>query len=154
MSRVADVLNHKGVDVLTIPANRTMAEAIAKMVTRNVGSILVVDDSDLILGIFTERDYLRKTILENRIPHMTSVRDVMSRDLIYVDTKRSLEDCMELMTQARIRHIPVIEKGRLTGIVSMGDVVKHLCMERGSEIKNLTDYITGRYPGEVGAGMW
>lgn len=153
MSTIADVLGHKKDDVLTISANATVFEAISKMVKRNVGSIVITDDANSLLGIFTERDYLRRIVVENRTSKTTFVRDVMSRSLVCVDPNRSVEECMNIMTNERIRHIPVIENGRLAGIVSIGDLVKYLCVERSFEIKNLTDYITGRYPGEVGASL-
>jgi CBS domain-containing protein len=154
MSTVADILVHKKADVITILSDETVFEAISVMVNRNVGSIVVTDEDNSILGIFTERDYLRRTVLENLSPKTTIIRDVMSRNVISVDPNRSVDQCLAIMTNEHIRHIPVIENGRLAGIVSMGDLVKHLYLERGFEIKSLTDYITGRYPGEVGAGAW
>lgn len=151
MSTIAVILAHKKNDVLTISASATVFEVIAMMVKRNVGSILVTDEADSILGIFTERDYLRRIVLESRTSKTTLVSEVMSRNLVYTNPSCSVEECMNTMTDKRIRHIPVIEDGRLAGIVSIGDLAKHLCEERRSEVKNLTDYITGQYPGEVGA---
>ena len=154
MSTVADVLMHKLNDVLTIDTHATVFEAIGKMEERNVGSIVVLDEYGRLAGIFTERDYLRRIVLQNRTSRTTRVHEVMSKEVITVDPNCLVEKCMDLMTEERIRHIPVVDQERLIGIVSIGDLVKHLCMERSHEIKNLTDYITGRYPGEVGLGFW
>jgi signal-transduction protein with cAMP-binding, CBS, and nucleotidyltransferase domain len=116
------------------------------MVASNVGSI-VVADGDKIFGIFTERDYLRRIVLEGRRSESTRISEVATERLIVVDPARSLEECMSMMTSARIRHLPVLDGGRLTGIVSIGDIVKFLNREREAEIRYLTDYISGKYPG-------
>lgn len=154
MSTVSDVLAHKATDVLTIGIDATVFEAIGKMEERNVGSIVILDDFGELAGIFTERDYLRRIVLQNRTSKTTRVGEVMSNEVITAPADFPIEKCMDIMTEERIRHIPVIDKGRMIGIVSIGDLVKHLCQERSHEIKNLTDYITGRYPGEVGLGRW
>lgn len=154
MHIVADVLAHKEVKgVLSISASSTAYSAVSLMMRSNVGSILVNDDDHSLLGIFTERDYLRRIVLESLRPE-TELREVITRRLLHTSPDRTVEECMAVMTNRRIRHLPVIENGRLVGIVSIGDLVKHLASECNVEIKHLTDYITGRYPGEVGAGYW
>jgi CBS domain-containing protein len=146
MSRVADILVQKGSTVHTIDKRETVFEAVRKMVHNNVGS-LIVTDGDAIHGIFTERDYLRRIVLEGRTSKTTPLVDVASERLIVVDPSHRLDDCMAMMTAERIRHLPVIEGGRLIGIISIGDIVKHLSSEREAEVRYLTDYIAGKYPG-------
>jgi CBS domain-containing protein len=146
MNRVADILASKGSEVHTIDRRATVFEAVEKMVAKNVGA-LVVTDGEAIAGIFTERDYLRRIVLEGRTSRTTPVQEVLTERLIVVDPSRPVEECMALMTMERIRHLPVIDDRRLAGIVSIGDIVKHLSRERETEIRYLTDYISGKYPG-------
>jgi CBS domain-containing protein len=146
MSHVAEILAAKGKDVLTIRRGATVFEAIQAMVQANVGSVIVTD-GDAICGIFTERDYLRRIVLEGRTSKATPVIDVTTERLVVVDPTRSVEECMSMMTSERIRHLPVIDGGKLVGLVSIGDVVKHLSREREAEIRYLTEYIAGKYPG-------
>jgi CBS domain-containing protein len=145
MGHVADLLRVKGNAIYTISSDATVYEAIIDMVRHNVGS-LVVMDGDTPVGIFTERDYLREIALKGRTSRSTEVREIMIREVIVVDKDRSLDECMAIMTERRIRHLPVIEDGSLIGLVSIGDVVKQLSQDRKAEIKYLTDYITGKYP--------
>ncbi len=146
MSRVTDILKLKGSTVHTLDKRATVLEAVRTMVGQNVGS-LVVTDGDAIHGIFTERDYLRRIVLEGRTSDKTTLAEVASERLVVVDPARELEECMALMTSERLRHLPVIEGGKLIGIISIGDIVKHLSSEREAEIRYLTDYISGKYPG-------
>jgi signal-transduction protein with cAMP-binding, CBS, and nucleotidyltransferase domain len=146
MSRVADILASKGAGVHTVEKTSTVFDAVKKMVDKNVGA-LVVTDGDAIAGIITERDYLRRIVLEGRTSKTTRVLEIMTERLIVVDPSRPVEECMAMMTSERIRHLPVIHEGRLAGIVSIGDVVKHLSKARAAEIRYLTDYISGKYPG-------
>ena len=147
MALVAEILERKGGTVLTIDREATVFEAIQRMVGENVGSVIVTD-GEAIAGILTERDYLRRIVLEGRTSKTTRVHEVMSPKLICVDPSRSLDECMAIMTQKRIRHLPVMAQGgALVGIVSIGDVVKHLSNEQEIQIQYLTDYISGKYPG-------
>lgn len=146
MNRVADILKLKGSTVQTLDKRATVLEAVKKMVERNVGS-LVVTDGDAIHGIFTERDYLRRIVLEGRTSKTTSLAEVATERLVVVDPSRPLEECMATMTSERIRHLPVIEGGKLAGVISIGDIVKQLSHEREAEIRYLTEYISGKYPG-------
>ena len=114
------------------------------MVEANVGS-LIVTKGEAIFGIFTERDYLRRIVLDDQ-PTETRLAKVVTEQLIVVDPDRPIEDCMAIMTQERIRHLPVLDGKRLAGIVSIGDLVKHLSKEQASELRYLTDFISGRYP--------
>lgn len=146
MSKIADILARKGRAVHTIDHTSTVLDAVRTMVEKNVGSLIVVH-GETICGIFTERDYLRRIVLQGRTSKTTGIMEVVTENLVCVDPERSLDECMAIMTQERIRHVPVIEEGRLTGIVSIGDLVKFLSREREIEISYLKDYISGRYPG-------
>jgi len=145
MGRVAEILTHKGREVHTIEHEATAFAALEQMVGKNVGA-LVVTLGEATVGIFTERDFLRRVVLRGRDPKTTRVREVMTERLICADPERPVEDCMAIMTQERIRHLLVLEGGKLAGIVSIGDLVKHLSAERHVEIRYLTDYIPGKYP--------
>ena len=141
MSDVAQVLEGKGSEVLTIDAEATVFEAIKRMVGANVGALLVTDGGRVV-GIVTERDYLRRVTLEGRTEEETLVREIMTSPLVYVTPETSVEECMAVMTERRVRHVPVFTDGReLVGIVSIGDLVKFQSKEQSFQIKFLTDYI-------------
>jgi CBS domain-containing protein len=146
MGRVADLIRAKGRTVYSIESGATVYEAVKRMVDRNVGSLLVLD-GDEIRGIITERDYLREVALKGRTSKTTTVAEVMTSKLVCVGPNHSIEECMAIMTEQRIRHLPVLEEGRLAGLVSIGDLVKQLSRDQKYEIQFLTDYITGKYPG-------
>ena len=143
--RVADLLRHKGARVVTIERTASVYDAIAKMVDQNVGSILVMDGEKL-AGIFTERDYLRRIILQGRTSKTTQIEEVMTAEVVGVDPHHKIEDCMAIMTRKKCRHLPVLEDDRVVGVISIGDCVREISTEAQSRIHNLTNYITGRYP--------
>jgi CBS domain-containing protein len=145
MGRVSDILRNKGREVLKIDATETVFDAIKQMVESNVGSILVTD-GEQIVGIMTERDYLRKITLEGRTSRETQVGEIMSSPLVYVTPQTTVEECMAVMTDRRIRHLPVVdgEPEEVVGVVSIGDVVKYQSREQSFQIQYLTDYISGR----------
>jgi CBS domain-containing protein len=144
MNRVKEILDEKGHDVLEIEADATVFDAIKQMVEVGVGSLLVRDAGE-VAGIFTERDYLRRMTLEGRDDKDTAVRDVMSSPLVVVTPQTEIDECMALMTDRRIRHLPVVDDdGDVVGIVSIGDIVKFKSKQQSFEIKYLTDYITAR----------
>jgi CBS domain-containing protein len=143
MTRVSEILRGKGTDVLKIDAEATVYEALEKMVELNVGSILVTDAGEVV-GIMTERDYLRKIVLQGRTSRGTEVREIMTAPLVYVTPETSLEETMAIMTDRRIRHLPVVENDDVVGILSIGDVVKFQSREQSFQIQYLTDYISGR----------
>ncbi len=145
MAQVAHILATKGSQVHSIAPDASSYEAIERMVANNVGSLLVLD-GDAIAGIFSERDFLRRVALRGLDARATPVREVMTTRILVVDPSRSIEDCMALMTQERVRHLPVVEGGRVVGVISIGDVVKTLSKVRESEVRSLTEYITGRPP--------
>jgi CBS domain-containing protein len=146
MGRVSDILARKGRNVHAIQKDAAVFEALEQMVRHNVGSLIVLD-GEAIAGIFTERDFLRRVALEQLDPKRTAVREVMTARLMCLDPERSVQECMAIMTQERIRHLPVLDGRKLAGMVSIGDLVKHLSDEREVEVRYLTDYITGKYPG-------
>jgi CBS domain-containing protein len=145
MGNISDILKNKGGTVHTIEAAETVFEAIRKMSENNVGSLLVMDGED-VCGIITERDYLRRIALEGRTSRNTPVREVMTEKVICAPLECDAEECLALMTEKRIRHLPIVEGERLVGIVSIGDLVKHRLQRQEYKIAYLTDYITGKYP--------
>ena len=141
MNRVKEILDEKGHDVLQIEGDATVLEAVRTMVDAGVGSLLVMDSGD-VAGIFTERDYLRRMTLEGRDDEDTAVSEVMSSPLVVVTPEITIDECMAMMTDRRIRHLPVVEGGNVVGLVSIGDVVKFKSKQQSFEIKYLTDYIS------------
>jgi CBS domain-containing protein len=143
MSRVSEILRGKGTDVLKIDASSTVFDAIKKIVDKNVGSILVTE-GDEVVGIMTERDYLRKIAVLGRTSHETLVSEIMTAPLVYVTPETTIEESMAIMTDRRIRHLPVVEDEYVVGIISIGDLVKFQSREQSFQIQYLTDYISGR----------
>ena len=138
---MSDILEQKGSNVLTIEASATVYDAIKRMVDGNVGALLVTEDGRL-TGIVTERDYMRRVALEGRTEKETLVREIMSSPLVYVTPDTTVEECMGVMTERRIRHLPVLGDNRETvGIISIGDVVKFQSDQQNVQIRLLTDYI-------------
>jgi len=141
VAHVSDILDQKGSNVLTIEASETVFDAIKRMVDGNVGALLVTEDGRL-TGIVTERDYMRRVALEGRTEKETLVREIMSSPLVYVTPETTVEECMGVMTERRIRHLPVLGEHRETvGIISIGDVVKFQSDQQNVQIRLLTDYI-------------
>jgi CBS domain-containing protein len=142
MGRVSDILGDKGADVLQIDADATVYEAITHMVERNVGSLLVFEGGRL-RGIVTERDYLRRVAVVGRTEQETLVREIMTSPLVYVSPDTTIDECMAVMTERRIRHLPVLnDLQEVVGLISIGDVVKFQSKEQSAQIKLLTDYIS------------
>jgi CBS domain-containing protein len=142
---VRDVLRAKGPDgrhVWTIGPEATVFEALEMLAEKDIGS-LVVCEGEKVVGIFSERDYARKIIMLKRRSQETSVRDIMSPRVLCVTPERTMDECMALMTSKRVRHLPVLEDGKLAGLVSIGDVVHALISEREFIIEQLTNYIQG-----------
>jgi CBS domain-containing protein len=140
---LSKILEEKSGDVLRIDGDATVYEAIEKMVEANVGSLLVSDEGEIV-GIVTERDYLRRVALEGRTEKETAVRDIMTSPLVVVTPDTLIGEVMALMTDRRIRHMPVVQDEEVVGVVSIGDLVKYTSKQQAFEIKYLTDYITGR----------
>jgi CBS domain-containing protein len=140
---LSSILEEKSGDVLQIDGGATVFEAITKMVDANVGSLLVTEDGE-VAGIMTERDYLRRVTLQGRTDKETAVREIMSSPLVVATPETSIDECMAMMTDRRIRHLPVVDEGEIVGVISIGDLVKFKSKQQEFEIKYLTDYITGR----------
>ncbi len=142
MNQISEILGDKGRDVLEIEADASVLEAVKRMVEANIGSLLVRDAGE-VAGIVTELDYLRSVALEGPADEQLTVREIMSSPLIVVSPETTIDECMALMTDRRIRHVPVVgDDGEVVGIVSIGDVVKFKSKQQSFEIRYLTDYIT------------
>jgi CBS domain-containing protein len=141
MNRLSDILAEKGHEVLEIDAGASVHDAVKRMVEANVGSLLVTEGGE-VAGIVTERDYLRRAALEGRPDDETTVGEIMSSPLVVATPETPVEECMALMTDRRIRHVPVLDGGDVVGMVSIGDLVKFTSKQQRFEIKYLTDYIT------------
>ena len=139
---VSDILEGKGHKVLEIEADATVFDAVKRMVEANVGSLLV-KERGRVVGIVTERDYLRRVALERRDDENTPVREAMTSPLVVVTPETPIDECMAVMTDRRIRHLPVVEGGEVVGVVSIGDVVKYTSQQQSFEIKYLTEFISG-----------
>jgi CBS domain-containing protein len=137
---ITEILRDKGSEVYKIDPNATVFAAIQLMVARGVGSVAVVEGERLI-GMLTERDYLRKVVLEGRTSRATLVREIMTPRVIVALPSDGIDDCLAVMTTNRVRHLPVLEHGRLIGLVSMGDLVKRKVAEKEREISQLVEYI-------------
>jgi len=140
MTTVRQLLEHKGHDLVAIDADATVFEAIALMAEKNIGALLVMEDGAL-AGLITERDYARKVVLRGKASPTTPVRDVMNTHLVTVEPADTVEECMTLMTDRRVRHLPVIEGTQLVGIISIGDLVQSIIGEQRSIIDHLEQYI-------------
>jgi CBS domain-containing protein len=140
VNRLAEILEEKGGDVLEIDAGSSVLEAVERMVENNVGSLLVTEDGE-VAGIVTERDYLRRVTLEGRTEE-APVREIMSSPLVVATLETTVDECMAMMTDRRIRHIPVVDNEKVVGLVSIGDLVKFKSKLQSFEIQFLNDYIT------------
>ena len=145
-SNLSAVLKHKGHTVLTVAPDATVINAVRTMNEHGVGSLLVMN-GDEVVGIFTERDVLRRVVDSELDPQTTKVAKVMTRELVTVRQKTTVTEAMAVVTEKRCRHLPVIEDGRLLGMVSIGDLTRWVSREQAYHIQDLVNYITGQYPG-------
>ncbi|MFT4824221.1 MAG: CBS domain-containing protein [Halioglobus sp.] len=144
MTTVETLLKSKGTNIWSIAPQATVYEALQKMKTKDTGALLVVEATKMV-GIFTERDYARKLVLQGKFSRETAVSELMTRDVLTVTPMNTVQDCMVMMTAKRVRHLPVLDGEQLMGIVSIGDVVKQVISEQASAIKQLEQYIGGGY---------
>jgi len=143
MKTVRDILRDKGSNVYTTTPDATVYDALKQMAEKNVGALLVLEEEKLV-GLISERDYSRKTILKGRFSKDTAVKEIMTADAITVDPETDLEKCMELFTDKHVRHLPVIENERIVGIISIGDAVRGVIDHKEFIIKEQEKYITGK----------
>jgi CBS domain-containing protein len=142
MQTVSQLLKVKGNQIFSVAPHESVLRAIEIMATRYVGALLVMNEGTL-LGIISERDYARKVILKNRSSHDTPVSDIMTSPAISVTPEDTVHHCMELMTEGRFRHLPVMKAGRVVGMLSIGDLVKAVIQEQTEHIQQLERYIAG-----------
>jgi CBS domain-containing protein len=143
MKIVRDILKVKGTQIWTISPDATIFDALQFMAEKEIGALLVMEN-EAPVGIVSERDYARKVALEGKSSKVSLVKEIMSGDVLYIDIHANIEDCMALMINKRIRHLPVYDEDKLAGIISIGDVVKAVIHEKEFLIKELENYITGR----------
>ena len=142
MKTVTQLLRGKGHGILSVSPDTPVFDALQVMADKNVGALLVLERGELV-GIFSERDYARKIILKGKASKETPVREIMSSHVLYVRPEQTIEDCMALMTDKHVRHLPVLDQGKVIGVISIGDVVKALIAEQQFIIAQLQNYITG-----------
>jgi CBS domain-containing protein len=142
---ISEILDHKNPSVWSVSPETTVFDAIQMMADKNIGALLVMDGEKLV-GIMSERDYTRKVALKGKASKQTAVREIITGQVISVTPSHTVEDCMRLMTSHRIRHLPVLDHGRVSGIISIGDLVNWIISSQTSTIHQLQTYIAG-YPG-------
>ena len=142
MTTIKQLLDEKGHRVFSVRPDDTVYDAIRKMAEENVGSLLVMEGATIV-GLLTERNYARNVALKGRTSPTTPVRDIMETNILYVQPDRSVEECMAIMTDRRVRHLPVIDEDRLVGIVSIGDLVKSIISDQKFIIDQLEHFIRG-----------
>ncbi|MBL6934067.1 MAG: CBS domain-containing protein [Alphaproteobacteria bacterium] len=140
MTTVRQILNEKGHDVWSIHPDNSVFEAIKELAGKNVGALAVVED-DKLVGMFTERDYTRNVFLEGKSSPKTSVREVMKTHIVCARPEQTVEECMAVITEKRVRHLPVLDEQKLVGIVSIGDMVKNIIADQKFTIEQLEHYI-------------
>jgi CBS domain-containing protein len=143
MHTVRQCLKTKGDAIWSIRPAASVYDALQLMADKDIGALLVLE-GEQVVGIFSERDYARKVILHGKTSRETLVRDIMTSQVIFVNIDQSIEDCMGLMTNKRIRHLPVLDGEKLVGVISIGDVVKEIIAEQEFVITQLGNYITGK----------
>ncbi len=145
MTTVQQLLKEKPTGTWTISPRATVYQALEMMAEKDIGALIVVDDSGQVVGIFSERDYARKIVLLGRTSKTTHVAELMVTKVFYVKPESTVEECMAVMTEKRTRHLPVLEDGKLVGLVSIGDIVKAIIIDQEITIRSLQNYITGSY---------
>lgn len=145
MLSVRQLLSGKNIDtVYSVRSDQTVIEALELMAAKNIGAVMVIDD-DRLVGIFSERDYARKGIIQGRKAKSTPISEVMTSGVYTVDPTQTLEDCMSTMSTKHIRHLPVVDGDRVVGLVSVSDIVAAIIREQAHRIQNLESYISGSY---------
>ncbi len=142
MKLVQHLLDGKGRDIISVTAETSVLDAIKLMADKAVGSLLVMQD-DKLLGIVTERDYARKVIIKGRSSESTEVGEIMTPDVFTANSQETVNDCMTVMTERKIRHLPVVDDGVVSGMISIGDLVQAIITDQKEEIEHLEHYISG-----------
>jgi CBS domain-containing protein len=142
MINIRHILQEKGNEIWSVTPQTSVLNALKLMADKNIGALVVLEE-DKLVGIFSERDYARKVILKGKASKDTAVKEIMTSVIVTVRPSHTVEECMELMTDKRVRHLPVIDEDRLLGVISIGDVVKALISDKEFMIKQLEHYITG-----------
>jgi len=142
MKRVKDILAVKGQDVWSIEPDASVYDAMKLMAEKEIGALMVMEGTKLV-GLISERDYARKVILQGRASRTTQVKEIMTTRVVYTHPQQNIEECMAVMTEKRVRHLPVIDEERLVGVISIGDLVKSIISEQQFIIEQLERYIRG-----------
>ena len=143
MTRIEDFLKlHKNRQIWTISKDQNVRQALTLMSEKNIGAIIIVDSNDFPIGIFSERDYARKIVLKGKSSKDTLLDEVMTKELITVTRDYKIDQCMEIMTEKKIRHLPILEDKKIVGIISIGDVLKIMIKEQKDLINHLQKFIT------------
>ena len=142
---ISSILKRKGREIWSVTPDQTVYEAIEKMADKAVGALLVISDGKLI-GIISERDYARKVILKGRSSKSTFVKEIMTSSVISVTSAQAVDECMDIMTKNRIRHLPIVENEKVLGVISIGDLVKWVISQQEETIEHLQNYISSAYP--------
>ena len=144
MITIEQLLNNKDNQIWSVEPKTSIFEALKIMSDKEIGALLVLEDEKLV-GIFSERDYARKVILKGKSSKNTHVGELMTKKVLYIDPEQTINDCMTIMTDKHIRHLPVIENDKVIGIVTIGDVINQIISEQEYTIQHLENYITGTY---------
>ncbi len=146
VDKIDSVLKLKGSQIWSVAPTATVYDAIEKMSAKGIGALLVLADGHL-AGIISERDYARKVILRDRSSKQTQVQEIMASPVVTVTPQHSVEECMRMMTENRVRHLPVVDRDKVVGIISIGDLVNWIISAHEETIGHLQSYIAGNYPG-------